>query len=182
MDSAEQALLLITMALFYALLVERCTEVLMACLEYCEVRKDWQRFWRKRAQRLAQQLSQPGQGFWQQELQQAMVRYLTQEANGVAVVSVAKVRLVMLQVVSKCVAVGLGIVLAFAFELNLAVALDQLNASSGEQAGRYFSAQLPSWLALLLSGIVMGLGAGPLHKVISALERARADNKEVGRG
>ncbi len=178
MGSAEPALVLITMTLFFSLLVERITELAMALLDYGDVRFHWHRFWQQRAAKLAWQLSQPRDPRWQQELVRALERYLSCEANGVTAVSVAKVRQAYLQLATKLVAITVGIVLAWLLELNVFAAIDQLNAAAGEQSMRYFSsAFLPQPLALVLTGIVLGLGAGPLHKVISALERARKDKQ-----
>jgi hypothetical protein len=36
----------------------------------------------------------------------------------------------------------------------------------------------PSWYGMALAGISMGFGAGPLHKIITALEKARKGRVE----
>ncbi|ASP39139.1 hypothetical protein CHH28_10805 [Bacterioplanes sanyensis] len=180
MDDGHQALMLIATTLFFAFLIERLTEIVMALFEYGEVRFGWYRFWQRRAARIAQTLAQPRDAAWQQEIQRALERYLSREANGVTAVAVAQVRRVYLQVVTKVLSVVVGIILAWLFDLNLFAAIDQLNNAATEQASPYFSAQLlPHGLALVLTGLVLGLGAGPLHKVISALDRARKNNKEA---
>ena len=45
---------------------------------------------------------------------------------------------------------------------------------------KYFSAQyIPGWLGQVVSGIAIGIGSGPVHKLISALERSRQQRKDT---
>ncbi|MBM96751.1 MAG: hypothetical protein CMI09_13020 [Oceanospirillaceae bacterium] len=187
----DATLLLLTAVLFYTLLIERLMEVLKACYDYAEFALGGREYWNRSAQRLVQRLDeQRSNGRIQYEISKAIKDYLSRDhpgLEGVEALSAEQLRTLTLRVVIKVCAILLGVIVAFGMGINVFDLLRDMNtqvlAEAGKEAAKvnvYFSSdRVPDWLGTLLSGIAMGLGSDPLHRVISRLEKARKQSKEA---
>ena len=96
----------------------------------------------------------------------------------IPVVSGNLVRTMYVKVASKILAITFGICLASCFEVDLL----ELWYQSGGVWGKTIMADKYEWIRLALTGLLLGFGTTPVHKVIVAIEKKRGENspKEVG--
>ena len=96
--------------------------------------------------------------------------------GGAFVISADKIRALTLKVRYKAIAVALGVVFAALLQIDVLelVRLSKCLAADPDLSLVY----QPQWYGILLAGISMGFGAGPLHKIITALEKARKGRAE----
>lgn len=179
----DSALILITAALFFSLLIERLVELIKAVYDYLEVTTGWSDHWNRAAQRLVHELEQQSDSRLRNELGKAIEDYLSDDVAGVdglQAVSADKVRKLTLQVIVRILAMLMGITVALLLDINLFDLLQQLNQAVARLNGEtrdvsvYFASNhVPDWLGVTLSGLAMGLGSDPLHQLISRMEKAR---------
>ena len=96
--------------------------------------------------------------------------------GGAFVISADKIRALTIKVRYKVLGVILGLVFAFVLRIDL-LELARLSQELASNPGASTLYQ-PSWYGMALAGISMGFGAGPLHKIITALEKARKGRVE----
>ncbi|KPJ95773.1 MAG: hypothetical protein AMJ53_02115, partial [Gammaproteobacteria bacterium SG8_11] len=120
-------------------------------------------------------------------IQQALVKHLASGYvntnhpgyEGTAVISASKLRAFTIKSVSKTIGVLLGIAVSFSLGINVFELIAQWTNSPDTMALGLFEVNLPSTLEYIITGIIMGLGSGPLHKFITALERARRKRRST---
>lgn len=177
MEMFEKPILLMALAIVLSLGIERLLEIIRAVEDYREARNGavnkWQRIAEKLRDRIEVRLEiakGAGQSTFQRVLTLAC-RYLSPAPAGTAgliAISTDQIRTLSIQLLCKLYGVLLGIGLAFVFKLDL---FALVNASIHQTDG--YQIILPSWLGIILSGIALGFGASPVHKLIVALERVR---------
>ncbi len=171
---------LFTLALGLALLLERFLEVVKGGIDLLDSHYDGYLLWTKRAEQARTVL----------ERRLRVFRYLTPErlrlvlnrmydvlvhapdaAPGpIPTISGDLVRAAAFRIGAKVVGIAIGIWLAVWLQIDLiklwpSVDAGQLNVSEG--------------MGRILTGVAIGLGPGPLHKIITTIERRRAD-REAG--
>lgn len=175
MDLFEQPVLLMAWAIVLSIGIERLLELLRALEDHYEARHGTAAKWHERAERLRDRIEvrlEIAKGAGHATLQRVLTlaaRYLSPAPAGSAgliVISTDQVRTLSISLLCKIYGVVLGIALAYLFRIDLFLLVD---AAINHPA----PAQLApaTWYGMALSGIAMGLGAGPLHKMITALER-----------
>ncbi|MCD8523853.1 MAG: hypothetical protein LRY72_16555 [Saccharospirillaceae bacterium] len=192
MNSFDSALIILSSALFFSLLLERLLEILKALFDFYEVRAGRQDDWNRAAHRLSQQLDGLRQaGRVQAEVSKAVKDYLRTDypgLDGVEALSASALRSLTIKTVSNVLAIILGVLLALLLDINLFALIEQLNHQvailNGDDPARYegyFSSRyIPALLGECLTGIAIGLGSGPLHKIIEALEKSRKNRTDKG--
>jgi hypothetical protein len=163
------------LALALALLVERFLEVLKSFYDWIDSHWDFYHVWTRIAHRTRDGL----------ERRLRLLEYLPPEAaqsvvnrvndlllntqggydGNALLLSGDLVRVVGVRLGCKTVGVALGIVLACWLEIDLVTLWP-------DQSGLTFWAPEP--VRRVVSGIVIGLGASPVHKIITTIERRRA--------
>lgn len=157
------------LALALALVIERLLEMLKASYDLLDSRRDLHAFWTARAERTARRLEHRVDVFRFVEPARAAaaLRRFDElllgpgrgETGVVPVLCGDLVRTAWVRATLKLVGIGLGILMALALDLDLlAILQDERTASAP---------------GMLLTGAVLGLGSGPVHKVIAAIERER---------
>lgn len=168
----EQAILqftvLFTLVLALALVVERVLEVLKAAYDLMDSRFDYCRFWTHRAHRTAALLERrlrvfeyvdPGAAAGVlRRFDEMLLREQSARVRTTPVLSGDLVRAVWVRFGSKLIGAVLGILAALLLDLDLLAVLRESPITT---------------LGQLLTGVAIGLGAGPVHKVITAIERQR---------
>lgn len=189
--------IMLASAIMLAILVERLIEFLKNIVDYYSSKLFYARFdennndvngekdfWTKLAIKISQKLEirlDNAKSNGQAEFNLVMglaTRYLspnTGENDGLFAVSAAKIRGIYLKIVLKVLACVLGIILAWSMNIDI-VELVKITVGDGEQDINSYD---PSVFGFIVTGISIGLGAGPLHKIIVALEDAR--KKREGR-
>lgn len=192
MDGTHSALVLITSALFIAMVIERILEIVMATYTLFEIKCGWFNFWNCRAIHLQKRLhdfninnlsateKSKKTSFQLAQIRERVIGTLLARLKiddpaytDVASLSVAKLRHFCIKFSLKVLGSLLGIIIAVLVNIDMFALISQLLKQPPSSA--------PSqWLILLhqiLTGIAMGLGAGPLHKIITALEKAKQKRK-----
>lgn len=177
MEIFEKPVLMMALAIVLSLGIERLLELLRAIEDYREARSGTVNRWQRMAEKLRDRIEvrlELAKGGGQTTFQRVLTlaaRYFSPApagSDGLIAIASDQIRTLTIQLLCKLYAVLLGIALAYAFRLDL---FALVNATIHHSDG--YRIDLPVWLGTLLSGIAVGFGAGPLHKLISALERAR---------
>jgi hypothetical protein len=175
---------LFALALAMALLIERLLEILKALYDLLDSKRDWYKFWTGRARRFAENLENRLRIFEYVEPKKAaevLRRFndlILNEQGGYAgevpVLSGNLVRTLHVKVATKIVGIGLGIGVAFWSGIDL------VSIWNEAAKGGAWELKIASWLRFILTGIAIGLGASPLHKIITTIERRREKRRENG--
>lgn len=182
MNGATDVVLVVSVAfavvLALALIVERVLEILKVIFDLIDARVDLHDFWTRRAHKLRDRLEGELRIFEYVPPERAanvLRRFremLLNEQSGysgkVPVLAGDLVRAVFIRGGLKLVGIALGIGLVFWVEIDL------VRLWQGSTAP-------PTWWTLTLSGLAVGLGSGPLHKIIRAIEKARERREEKAR-
>jgi hypothetical protein len=187
MENANAALIMLTAAIFFALIIERLLEIAKSIYDYIEAKKDFGGFWNRRAISIRERLQNRLEKAKENKLQKTVFKYLASRyvnANypgyeGAAVISANKLRNFTIKSVSKTTGAVLGIAVAFSLGINVFALITQWTNSPDAISLGLFQVDLPNWLEYTITGVIMGLGSGPMHKFISALERARRNRKST---
>ena len=100
--------------------------------------------------------------------------------QGTRVLSADRVRMMFVTYVAKIIGIVLGIALACYGDLNIFVMIHDATPPSQEVPDLFTAPALQGVAGHVVTGIAMGLGSGPMHKFIEALERARSKRKSTG--
>jgi hypothetical protein len=180
MDGLTRVAAFFTLALALAFVVERLLEVLKTVYDLLDSRLDWHRFWTRRAIRLRDRLVDELHvlEFANPRLIAAALGRFSEAMLGkqsgwngtVPVISGDLVRLMGIKVAAKLLAMVVGVGLAIMFSVDIvAVAASQVDPKGGVL-------ELPPWLRILITGVFLGLGSGPVHKFIVMIERRHAQS------
>ncbi|MBC3767514.1 hypothetical protein [Neptunicella marina] len=186
MDSATSSVILVATAIFISLLVERILEILMCLYRLLEVKYGWYNLWNQSAQKLQTsmhhyQLNQSAAS--DNQIEQLRTKALTKllqrfrpvqaaDTDGLSI-SAERVRHFTIRLINKINGMLLGIALAFAADIDIICAIKQYTDLSINNG------YLNHVLHLILTGIAMGLGSAPLHKIIIALEKSKKLRKAL---
>jgi len=173
----DQSILLMALAMVLSIGIERLMELMRAVEDHLEARRGDTNKWQAKAERIRDRIEvrlEMAKGAAPSTFQRVLsvvCLYMSpapQGTTGLIAISADQVRTMSIRLRYKVISIVLGITLAWAFGLDLFVLVNQ-SIHEKDQYG----IKLPSELGTLLSGIAMGFGSGPVHKLIVALERAR---------
>ena len=177
MEVLTQPVLLLGLAMIWALIIERLLEIGKSIYDYMDARSNSTDRWTKKAQQVRDRLeirldTAKADNRNDFDLVIAMAsRYLSPSGpgqSGLRAVSADKVRALTTKAWFKAIAIFLGIGCAWMCDIDV-LKLVELSLQKTGEVGTYDS----SWFGILMAGIAMGLGAAPMHKLIAALEKAR---------
>lgn len=187
MNEADNALLLLAASIFFALIIERLVEVIKNVYKLIDVRAGLEGYWNCRAIRIRDRLLERIDGQGEKSLGDYLaLRYLDlafPHYEGARVISAKSIRTGTIRSACKAVGVILGVVIALALEIDVFALVGKLASTDGAAATvTIVPVSMPTWLGCTLTGIAMGLGAGPIHKLIEALEAARGLRQPIDKG
>jgi hypothetical protein len=175
MDGLLDVTILFAFVLALSLLIERTLEILKSVYYLLDSRWDWHRFWTKRARKLGKLLEKKmnvfefadskGVAAILSRFREMLLDEKSEYAGSVPVVSGDLVRMVSVRSALKVIGVAIGIGLALAYKIDLVEIWKSADTSVPKPEG--FTS------GMVLSGIAIGLGSGPLNKIIKAIERKR---------
>ena len=182
-EMLTRPILLLALAMVLAIGIERLLELLRAARDYFEARSDsYGKKWEQKANSLRERVEarlDNAKGTNASSFQTVLIivcRQLSPSPNnkeGLLSISVDKVRSMSIRVRYKILSIALGIGFAFVFQIDILelvkISTEHSNtelASSSEDINRTIH-------GMVISGIAMGFGAGPVHKLITAMEKAR---------
>lgn len=179
-DVLSQPTVFFAMVLALALLVERAIEMVKILFDYLDFRLGWDKHWSRRAEKLHTKLKNILGSIMRSrpELQKKVLKRYenrTLDKTGghedtVVVISGDKIRVIATQVFAKLLGISFGILLACYFKIDLFTYVDKTADLANET------------IRTILSGIAIGLGSAPIHKIITTIERARKKQKEKIKG
>lgn len=185
MEILTQPVMLIGLAFLLAMVVERLLEIVKSIIDYFDTRSNAAQIWTRRAEsirnRLELRLNNAKNGDRQQFslIMEVAARYLSPESsgrNGPLVVSADRVREMSVKLRCKIVGLGFGLLFAWVFKLDI-IRLTELAMQTLVDVQSYSVGPL----GIILTGVAMGLGAGPVHAMISALEKARETRRKAAK-
>ena len=171
MDGSGSALILLTGAIFISLVIERLLEILKSLFDVLEAKHNWHIFWNEQALKLRQKL----ENFIASDVVQDLSAKLgmarvqirdTAYANSVSI-SVSQLRSFAIKYAAKLLGIVLGITVAWIAEIDMFLLIDRMLHPNDTPIVNH------PWLTQMLTGIAMGLGSGPMHKIISRMEKAK---------
>lgn len=182
-EMLSKPILLLALAMILATGIERLLELIRAIWDYFESKNGhYKDKWNKRAEQLRKHIEKRLDNA-KSDNQMAfnavltiVTRYLSvnpNNANGTLAISVDKVRATGIRLRYMILAVALGIFFAFIFQIDI-IELVRISTARKPEAMNDINT---SAQGIVLSGIAMGFGAGPVHKLITAMERARRSRK-----
>ncbi len=175
MEILQGSAFLFTVALLLALLIERVLEIVKSILDLLDSRFDWHEFWTRRADKIAKKLQQQlrmnadgDRKMYGHLIDKAAGMLIDEDAakrTGVPVISGDAVRAFYMKIIIKAIGILFGLLIAYGLGLDIVNNWDKiLNNDSYEV----------TWYGVFITGMVMGLGAAPVHKLITALERLQS--------
>ncbi len=181
----ETSVVLLAFALFLSLAVERVMEIVRAWEKYYEAKNNTHEKWNRRALKIranadAQLNNIRSNNFTLVQL--FLSRYFVYQDSGqgkVIAISADAVRTTCVSAFYKLIAIALGILLAFVFDIDLFALVMSLHPNENKLDSIIEKYAWLQWMAIPATGIAIGLGSGPLHKIITALERARKNRSQV---
>lgn len=184
MESLSQVTISFTLILVLSLLIERLLELLKTIYDMLDSRYNWYAFWNKRTFMLRDCLEKR---VYVLEYVESKARRLTLRLfrdillNGsgkysgvIPIISGDMVRLFGVRAITKLIGISLGIMLAQWFDIDL---VEIWHEASGQMV--VYQEAFYEEFRNIVSGIVIGLGSGPIHKIIILIERQR--EKKHGR-
>ncbi len=174
----EQATLVFTLALALALVIERLLELLKSLYDMIDSRKQWHLYWTQRAQKTRDYLERRLRVFEYVDRTEAaglldrfdgmMLVPSPQHSPDVPILCGDLVRVLWVRTGSKILGMLVGIGIAFLVRLDL---LAWVSAQPRE----------PHAWSMIVTGMALGLGAEPMHKIIGEIEKRRQKAEEASR-
>lgn len=171
----EQATLVFTLALALALVIERILELVKSLYDMIDSRRHWHEFWTRRAERTRDYLERRLRVFEYVDRKEAaglldrfrgmMLGAGPAHSPDVPVLAGDLVRALWVRVGSKILGMALGVVIAFLVRLDL---LTWVSVQPRD----------PHAWSIVLTGMALGLGADPMHRIISEIEKRRRRAEE----
>ncbi len=168
------------LVLLLSLLIERVMEVLVAIWEFIELKLQWHRVWNRRANRLKNTFA--GKVLAKLESRQILnleidprTRQYTEvdrviQPGSTVVFSAEAVRHVVVRTAAFIITTTLGVILCNWADINLVT----LVKDSIEPATIPMLDIVGTRIQLIVSGLIIGLGAEPVHRMIKRLEDTKA--------
>ena len=185
MEVLMNTTVLFALGLTLSLIVERILEILKAAYDIFDSRLDWHRHWTRQARRIKKKLERRLRIFEYVSPEQANAvlraahEVVLGPRNGyqgtVPAVSGDLVRAMWVKMVAKFIGVVIGIALAFYFQIDFISLWKTVYANLGAGADDIAAMSVKvnaTPLGMTLTGIAIGLGSAPVHKIITAMERS----------
>jgi hypothetical protein len=173
---------LFVLGLCLALVIERILELMKTGIDVIDGRRNWCRFWDKRAEATRHYLERRLRIFEYVDKKEAagllrrfsdrLLNTQSAETGAVPVICGDLIRTLWVRIGTKVVGMALGIVFAYAFRL------DFLSVWKHPESATLAFDPNTAWA----TGVLLGLGAGPVHKVITKLEVKREERLAAAKG
>ncbi len=180
--------LLFAVALAFSLVIERVLEVLKALYDVADSWRDWHVRWTYYTDRLRVLLERRIRIFrflrpdalapYLNRFHEMMLNKPTGQDGEVLVLSGDLVRAVWVRLACRAVGVALGVLIT----IQLSPQLDVIAIWQREAGMPNFLAELwpvdQQWFRNIVTGTMVGMGSGVVHKVIATIERRRDDRRK----
>jgi hypothetical protein len=192
MEAILDITVLFALVLILALLIERFFEIVKSIYDFFDSRLNWHHFWTERAKTLRDILEKKMNVFEYVDPKNAkaiLVRFQElilnedgEDSGNIPLISGDLVRAATIRTILKILAIMIGIWLAFRLKIDLITiwqnAQEEIRFTAGlPKIADYME---PKAYGIILTGIAIGLGSGPVHKIITAIERKREKHRKEG--
>jgi len=180
MDILLNQTVIFAFILALALLIERLLEVLKSVYDFIDLRMGMDAYWTRKALALQNKLESSIKAL--EKANHERIAGLIRESadkligggdNGVITISGDLMRATTVRLVAKLLAITLGVGLALCFKLDL-VSIWQSGVSPQSPIS---GLTLGPLAREVLTGVALGLGSGPLHKIITTIEKQQKKNQ-----
>lgn len=178
--SALTSLFFLGLAL--ALVIERILELIKTGIDVVDGRRNWCRFWDGRALATRDYLERRLRIFEYVDKKEAagllrrfndrLMSTQSADTGAVPVICGDLIRTLWVRIGTKAVGIVIGIIFAYAFKLDFLSVLQHPTDLQPHFEGRQ------AWA----TGVILGLGAGPVHKIITKLEEKRDERLAAQKG
>lgn len=186
MEVVLKVTVLFTLVLALSFLIERFLELLKAIFDKIDSHYDWHIKWTKWSEKVRDKIEHKLRIFEYVKPKDAakvlnrVREFLIKDSNGntgaVPVLSGNLLRAVYIKVAGKIIGILAGIGLAFWMGIDLICIWQE---SSGGSLFWDLNISSEFW-RIFLSGVIMGLGSGPVHKIITTIEKKQKDKEQKG--
>ena len=177
MEVILEITVLMTLAMALSFLIERLLEIIKAVYDLFDSQFDWYRFWTLRTYKVRNKLEKKlriveylGPKNLTKVLNKFGEKLLNRTGNYSGTVPILAgdlIRAVTIKSWMKLLSIGLGIALAFWMNVDLIKIWQDAMSNSSLWI---INIKSQEW-RIVISGIVIGLGSNPLHKVITTIEK-----------
>jgi len=177
MEVILEITVLMTLAMALSFLIERLLEIIKAVYDLFDSQFDWYRFWTLRTYKVRNKLEKKlriveylGPKNLTKVLNKFGEKLLNRTGNYSGTVPILAgdlIRAVTIKSWMKLLSIGLGIALAFWMNVDLIKIWQDAMSNSSLWI---INIKSEEW-RIVISGIVIGLGSNPLHKVITTIEK-----------
>lgn len=180
MEALEQPTVFFALVLALSLLTERFIEIIKVFFDWLDYQLGFDAFWTRKAQQLHAKIRDKLGLFGKvkpkiqdktiKRYKDRTLNYAGTYSGKTIVISGDMIRVVFTRAAAKVIGLIFGIFLAYFFQINL---IDYINDPEGSVnfTSRHFN------LNIFVSGLAIGLGAGPVHKIITTIEKAHNKRK-----
>jgi hypothetical protein len=186
MEVLTKVTVIFTLALALSLLIERFMEVIKSLYDLLDSRNDWYKCWDEKTGRLRDKFEKRLKVFEYVDTEIAarilhrvrgmLLKEQDQNLSNAPILSGDLVRRFYIKIILKLVGIATGIGLAFWFNIDLLKIWQDAAVDSSLLKINLHSEPV----RVALTGIALGLGSGPVHKVITTIERRREKQKQKG--
>ncbi len=179
MDVIYEVTVLFALAIALSFLIERFLEILKAFYDALDSKFDWYKFWTVRAFKVRDKLENKlkvvellGKKKTATVLDKFREKLMNQSEGydgNVPVISGDLVRVVTIRAVAKTIGIIVGIGLAFWMEVDF---IKIWQESMSDSSLWTLEIKSPD-LRVAISGVIIGVGSSPLHKVIISIDKKR---------
>jgi len=176
---------LFTLVLALAFVIERFLEVLKSAYDLLDSRRNWYHFWTRQTIKFRDRLERQMHIFEYvdpKSVRSVLIKFRGMFLNEqittpstVPVLSGDLVRAFSVKIACKLIGISIGIALAFYFKIDM---LDIWIKSSGK--AMWVQKFTTPQFNFIMTGIATGLGAGPVHKIITKIEKQQKRRKQRG--
>jgi len=178
MDVLLDQTVIFAFLLALALLIERFLEVTKSIYDYIDLRLGMDQYWTARAKLLQQKIEaniialEKGN----HERIGALVRQFADKMigggdNGVITISGDLLRATTIRFVAKLLAIAIGVGMALGFHLDLVAIWQGAVTTKITVLSQPYQIQFGEGTRQFITGIALGLGSAPLHKLITTIEK-----------
>lgn len=195
MEAISNATALFVLVLALSLLIERFLEVLKSFYDLLDSRYDLCNFWSKQSERIKKNLEKKlgvyeyvdpkGADVVLNRFSELLLNGQTGYSGTVPLLGGDMLRVLVIKIGCKVIGMGIGVALAWKYKIDLVELWQNGQALPAAFSQIELLAKIEKFLTLkpvhiILSGIAIGLGSAPVHKIITSIERRRGKQAQKG--
>lgn len=174
-----------TLAIALSFLIERLLEILKAGFDLIDSCLDFYKFWTTKTYKIRNTLENKLRIFeyvghknsttMLNKFREKLMNETGNYSGKVPILSGDLVRAVTIKSWSKIIGIGIGIGFAFWMKIDL---INIFQKAMSDTSYWIINIESPGWRTAI-TGVIIGLGSSPVHKVVSTIEKQRKKQQEI---